>query len=114
MADMLCKLCQRIPTWFFTQTFDLDQKSMCQFILQNVVRHSPLQYMRSAAEAGCALCQVMSTHVDMSLPPVEDERVAILTLQRGLLYPNSSFGLCLGLDTLTIKYFYPVPDSWCR
>jgi len=83
---------------------------------ENVVWHSPLQYMRFAAEAGCALCQVMSTHVDMSFVPVEYERAAILTLQRGLFKPNNSFRLYLGLglDDLTIKYFYPVPDSWCK
>lgn len=81
---------------------------------ENVVWHSPLQDMRLAAEAGCALCHVMSTEVDMSIVPVELERRGMLKLQRGRIWPNSSFGLCLGLNDLNIKYFYQVPDSWCK
>lgn len=62
---MLCSICQQIPEWFFTKTFDPREEIIWQASEVNVVRHSPLIRILLNAEAACTLCQIMSSHVNM-------------------------------------------------
>lgn len=128
-TPLFCATCRQIPASFFRHIKGHGQDVAYPYILPSDVFHKPVDAIKQSASTGCALCVVLASTIDAEWVPEQIRGKRRTRLRRGLIEPHQAqsdedlekaligdmqtFFLCVGMDDVSQRSFFIVPEPWC-